>query len=280
MDGASKFVRGDAIAAILIIIVNIIGGLVVGIFQKGMNLADAAQNFTLLTVGEGLVAQIPGLIISTASGIVLTRAASESNLGNEVSRQVMLQHQAIYASAGIVLILGLLPGFPHFAFLVLAAGMGGVGYMAERAKKTEARQAEKPAAAKDAGVSPEKTESLALVDLMELNIGYSLIALVDETRGGELLKRITALRKQLANELGFVVPPIHIRDNLQMKPGEYTILIKGIEVAGGELMPGYHLAMNPSNRERGGDTRHSDPGALFRSAGSLGVRTGPGAGAG
>lgn len=251
MDGASKFVRGDAIAAILIIIVNIVGGLVIGILQKGMTIADAAQNFTLLTVGEGLVAQFPGLIISTAAGIVMTRAASESNLGSDVSRQFMLHPQAIYAAAGIIFVLGMIPGMPHLAFLSLSAAMGGVGFVAERA-----RQAEKLAPLRDEkpkieATPGEKGEGFFPVDLMELNIGYSLISLVDETRGGELLKRITALRKQLATELGFVVPPIHIRDNLQMKPNEYQILIKGVEVAGGELMAGYFLAMNPSGGAKG-----------------------------
>ena len=250
MDGASKFVRGDAIAAILIIIVNIVGGLVIGIFQKGMNLADAAQNFTLLTVGEGLVAQFPGLIISTAAGIVMTRAASESNLGNDVSRQFMLHPQAIYAAAGIIFFLGMIPGFPHLAFLILSAVLGVSGYVAEQARKREKTAV--PAVTEPvAGRNPaDAQDSFAPLDLMELNIGYALIGLVDEARGGELLKRITALRKQLATELGFVVPPIHIRDNLQIKPNEYQILIKGIEVAGGELMPGHFLAMNPSGGEK------------------------------
>jgi flagellar biosynthesis protein FlhA len=251
MDGASKFVRGDAIAAILIIIVNIVGGLVIGIFQKGMNLADAAQNFTLLTVGEGLVAQFPGLIISTAAGIVMTRAASESNLGSDVSRQFMLHPQAISAAAGIIFVLGMIPGMPHLAFLALSAGMGGVGFVAERARQAE-KLAPLPVDKPKIEVSPnEKGEGFFPVDLMELNIGYSLISLVDETRGGELLKRISALRKQLASELGFVVPPIHIRDNLQMKPNEYQILIKGVEVAGGELMANHFLAMNPSGGAKG-----------------------------
>ncbi|MBI1824173.1 MAG: flagellar biosynthesis protein FlhA [Nitrospirae bacterium] len=251
MDGASKFVRGDAIAAILIIVVNIVGGLVIGIFQKGMTLADAAQNFTLLTVGEGLVAQFPGLIISTAAGIVMTRAASESNLGSEVSRQILLHPQALYAAAGIIFVLGMIPGFPHLAFLTLAGGMGGIGLIAERTKQAEKKASLLPEKTKIETVTNEKGEGYSPLDLMELNIGYSLISLVDETRGGELLKRIAALRKQLATELGFVVPPIHIRDNLQMKPNEYQILIKGIEVAGGELMAGHFLAMNPSGGERG-----------------------------
>ncbi|MFI5303798.1 MAG: flagellar biosynthesis protein FlhA [Nitrospiria bacterium] len=251
MDGASKFVRGDAIAAILIIIVNIVGGLIIGIFQKGMSLADAAQNFTLLTVGEGLVAQFPGLIISTAAGIVMTRAASESNLGSEVSRQIMLHPQAIYAAAGIIFVLGLIPGFPHLAFLALSGGMGGVGFMADRAQQAAKIAPPLEGNPKIEALPNEYRDGYAPLDLMELNIGYSLISLVDESKGGELLKRISAVRKQLATELGFVIPPIHIRDNLQMKPNEYQILIKGVEVAGGELMAGHYLAMNPSGSDKG-----------------------------
>ncbi|MBI3351498.1 MAG: flagellar biosynthesis protein FlhA [Nitrospirae bacterium] len=249
MDGSSKFVRGDAIAAILIILVNIFGGLVIGILQKGMSLSEAAQNFTLLTVGEGLVAQFPALIISTAAGIVMTRAAAESNLGTEVGNQIMVHPQAILGASGIIFFLGLMPGFPHAAFILLAAMMAGGGIMVrntrEKAKAQEEVEKAKPA------VREEKAEGIAPLDLMELHIGYSLIPLVDESKGGELLKRISAIRKQLASELGFVISQIHIQDNLKLKPNEYQILIKGIEVAGGEAMVHHYLAMTPSGIDRG-----------------------------
>lgn len=251
MDGASKFVRGDAIAAILIILVNIIGGLIIGVLQQGMSFMAAAQNYTLLTVGEGLIAQIPALIISTSAGIVVSRAAADSNLGAEVTRQIMVHPRAIMGAASIIFLFGLMPGLPHLAFLTLAAGIGYLGYTAQKIQN-EATTVETKAATKEpAPPVAEKQEWLVPLDLMELNVGYGLIPFVDEAQGGELLKRITAIRKQLALELGFVVPPIHIRDNLQIKPNEYLILIKGVEVARGDLLPGHYLAMNPAGLDRG-----------------------------
>ena len=243
MDGASKFVRGDAIAAILIIVINLIGGAVIGVLQQGMALADVARNYTLLTVGEGLVAQIPALIVSTAVGVVVTRAAAESNLGVEITRQLLLHPRAILGAAGVLLLFGLTPGLPHLAFLLLALALGAVGYSAQQAQRRAA-----PAAvdARPAAAVTERPDGFAPLDLMELHVGYGLIAFVDEGRGGELLKRITAIRRQLAGELGMVVPPIHIRDDLQLKPNEYTILIKGAEIARGDLLTGHLLAMNPS----------------------------------
>lgn len=252
MDGASKFVRGDAIAAILIIFVNIVGGLIIGVLQQGMSFMAAAQNYTLLTIGEGLIAQIPALIISTSAGIVVSRAAAESNLGAEVTRQILVHPRAIMGAASIIFFFGLMPGLPHLAFLTLAAGMGYLGYTAQK-NQTETIAAEtKAASPKEAALAvPEKQEWIVPLDLMELNVGYGLISFVDEAQGGELLKRITAIRKQLALELGFVVPPIHIRDNLQIKPNEYLILMKGVEVARGDLLPGHLLAMNPAGVDRG-----------------------------
>lgn len=252
MDGASKFVRGDAIAAILIIFVNIIGGLIIGVLQQGMSFMAAAQNYTLLTIGEGLITQIPALIISTSAGIVVSRAAAESNLGAEVTRQILVHPRAIMGAASIIFLFGLMPGLPHLAFLTLAAGIGYLGYTAQKVKDEAAAAEAKPAAKETAApMIPEKQEWIVPLDLMELNVGYGLISFVDEAQGGELLKRITAIRKQLALELGFVVPPIHIRDNLQIKPNEYLILIKGVEVARGDLLPGHYLAMNPSGIDRG-----------------------------
>lgn len=249
MDGASKFVRGDAIAAILIVLVNIVGGLIIGVFQQGMGVMAAAQNYTLLTVGEGLIAQIPALIISTSAGIVVSRAAAESNLGTEVARQILVHPRAMMGAAAIIFLFGLVPGLPHLAFLTLAAGVGFLGYTVEKSRDSGAVEA-KEAVTPPASV-PEKQEWIVPLDLMELNVGYGLISLVDEGQGGELLKRITAIRRQLALELGFVVPAIHIRDNLQIKPNEYRILIKGVEVGRGDLLPGHDLAMNPTGIDKG-----------------------------
>lgn len=249
MDGASKFVRGDAIAAVLIILVNILGGLVIGTLQQGMSFASAAQNYTLLTIGEGLVAQLPALIISTAAGIVVSRAAAESNLADEVTRQIMGYPRAILLAAGVIFFFSLAPGMPHLIFMTLAAGIGLVGYTVHRSSEAVRAVAVKEESKEP--TTPEEIEGYVPLDLTELSIGYGLIPMVDEAQGGELLKRIKVIRKQLAQELGFVVPPIHIRDDLQIKPNEYLILIKGNEAARGELLPGHYLAMNPSGTDKG-----------------------------
>jgi len=247
MDGASKFVRGDAIASIIMILINIIGGLVVGMLQHGMDFRSAAQNYTLLTVGEGLISQIPALILSTAAGVVVTRAASEANLGAEVVRQILAHPRALMAAASVVTFFGLMPGLPHFPLLLLGAMIGYVGYAAQQSQQ-EAAQTEEDT--KAVLPPPDKQEGVVPLDLMEVNIGYGLISLVDEAQGGELLKRISAVRKQMALELGFVVPAIHIRDNLMLQHSEYQILIKGGEVARGELLIGHYLAMNPNGADR------------------------------
>ncbi|MBN4054153.1 flagellar biosynthesis protein FlhA [Nitrospira defluvii] len=250
MDGASKFVRGDAIAAIVIILVNIVGGLVIGVLQQGMDIVNAAQNYTLLSIGDGLVGQIPGLIISTAAGIVVSRAAGDSNLGSDVTRQMIVHPRALIGASLVILLFSFIPGMPHLAFLCLAGGIGYIGYTAlqaeEKAKAVEVEPEVGPV------TKPEDEEWLVPLDLMELNVGYGLIPLVDQAQGGELLKRIAAIRKQLALELGFVVPPIHIRDNLQIKPNEYSIVVKGIEISRGEVFPNYFLAMNPTNSGKSG----------------------------
>jgi flagellar biosynthesis protein FlhA len=268
MDGASKFVRGDAIAAILMIVINILGGLVIGIFYKGMGLADAARNYTLLTIGEGLAAQIPALIISTAAGIIVTRATSKSNLSTELFRQFFVHPNALFAAGGIIGLLGLMPGMPHFALLTLALLLALLGYMAAEQKvardEDETEEVGKKKSEKEEGEEDEEEEEgegaageggdkdkdkkdMVIVppDLIELNVGYGLINLVDEMQGGDLIKRITAIRKQIGAEMGFIVPPVHVRDNLSIKPNEYLILIKGTEVSRGELLPGHHLAMSP-----------------------------------
>ncbi len=251
MDGASKFVRGDAIAAILIILVNIVGGLFIGVLQQGMDVASAAQNYTLLSIGDGLVGQIPGLIISTAAGIVVSRAASDANLGRDVTRQLAIHPRALMGAGVVVFLFALIPGMPHVAFAILAGGIGFVGYTAAKTKEQKEADALAPAPVEEAPAQSDD-DWLTPLDLMELNVGYGLIPLVDESQGGELLKRISAIRKQLALELGFVVPPIHIRDNLQIKPNEYLIVVKGIEISRGEVLPGHHLAMNPTGNEKTG----------------------------
>ncbi len=244
MDGASKFVRGEAVAGLLIMAVNILGGLTIGVAQHGMTLADASQTYTLLTIGEGLVNQIPALFISTAAGLVVSKAASEASLGEEYAAQFTLKPQALSVAAGIIFLVGLVPGLPHFPFLVLSAITGGLSYLAFRTReKAELDQAKvKKTPARPA--EPDLMDSLPALDVLELEVGYGLIPLVDEEQDGELLERVRALRRQFAREMGVVIPPIHIRDNLQLKPGGYAILIKGVEVARGELMIGYYLALH------------------------------------
>ena len=259
MDGASKFVRGDAIAAVIIIMVNIIGGLAIGVLQQGLSIVQAAQNYTILTVGEGLVAQVPALLMSTASGLIVTRAASESNLGADIARQIFMNPKTIGTAAGLLAVLGLIPGLPHTAFLFLAALLGGLAYQIRNTTETPelslAQTLAGPGGADlalgGAGKASDLLDTPAPVDLMELQVGYGLIGLVDADRGGELLERIKAIRKQIAQDLGFMAPPIHIRDNLQLRPNGYTILIKGAEVVRGEVMMGHVLAIDPGTAEKG-----------------------------
>lgn len=252
MDGASKFVRGDAIAGIIITLTNIIGGLLVGMLQMGMNFADAATTYTVLTIGDGLVSQIPALIISTAAGVMVSRAASDVTMGQEFMRQFSMQPRAIAIAAAMVFAFGLVPGLPHVAFITLGTAMGGLAYVLYRSQATAKTQAQREAAATAAPPppGPEQVEALLPLDVLELEVGYGLIPLVDEEQDGDLLERIRSIRQQLALEMGVVVPPLHVRDNLQLKPGGYSILIKGNEVASGELMIDYLLAMDPGDAKR------------------------------
>ncbi|HAK87697.1 MAG TPA: flagellar biosynthesis protein FlhA [Nitrospiraceae bacterium] len=244
MDGASKFVRGDAIAGIIIMVINIIGGFLIGVLQKGMPMAEAAKTYTILTVGDGLVAQIPALVTSTAAGMIVTRAASEANLGAEVIKQLFTNSKALGATAGILAFFGLIPGLPHIPFLMLSAVTGTGAYFLGKAVKRE-EEAALPAAE---AIKPVETlESLLPIDALSLEIGYGLIPLVEE--GGPLLARIKAVRKQTATDMGFIVPPIHIKDNLSLKPMEYSILIKGVEVASAEVMVNKYLAISPGTEK-------------------------------
>jgi flagellar biosynthesis protein FlhA len=243
MDGASKFVRGDAIAGIVIILINIVGGLIIGVLQQGMQVADAARNYTLLTIGDGLVTQVPALIVSTAAGMLVTRSTSSSNLGADLTGQFFIQPKAIATASVMLFIFGLIPGMPKVSFIIISLITGALAYkLFKIVKKDEVRE-EAPAVA-----PKESVEKLLALDLMELEVGYGLIPLVDATQGGELLQRIKSLRKQLATDMGFIIPAIHIRDNLQLKPNEYLFLLKGIEIARGELMPGYWLAITPEEK--------------------------------
>ncbi|MDR1396155.1 MAG: flagellar biosynthesis protein FlhA [Desulfarculales bacterium] len=259
MDGASKFVRGDAIAGMFIILVNILGGLLIGMGQKGMSFAEAGVTYTILTVGDGLVTQIPALVISTAAGILVSRAAGESSMGQEFFRQFTVQPLALGIAGGIIFILGLVPGLPHAPFLLLGGlVLTGAIYLRKEKVKQESEQKEmKQAKAQEAAqagqaqmMSPEQVEALLPLDVMELEVGYGLIPLVDEEQNGDLLDRIRSIRQQLALEMGIVVPPLHVRDNLQLKAGAYSILIKGNEVAHGELMIDYLLAMDPGDAKK------------------------------
>ena len=247
MDGASKFVRGDAIAGILILVINVVGGLIVGILQHDMEAGQAARNYTLLTIGDGLVAQIPALIISTAAGLVVTRVGeAEGDIGQQFLGQLFNNPIVMAITGGILGILGLIPGMPHFVFLLLAAAIGSLAWWtAKRAEeeRTRAASAVPPPPVVDTG---EATWSdVAPVDVLGLEVGYRLIPLVDRNQDGELLKRIRGLRKKFAQEVGFLSAPVHIRDNLDLKPNGYRITLKGVEVGTGEAFPGMYMAINP-----------------------------------
>ena len=246
MDGASKFVKGDAIAAIVIMIINIGGGFVIGMLQRDMDASQALQTYTLLTVGEGLVAQIPALLISTATGIIVTRSAAEGNLGNDLVKQLFRNARIFMILTGVLLFLAIMPGLPGVPFTALALVCALIAWNLRRGQvaEQEVQQVEQKAKAKKEATTPENIVSLLQVDPMELEIGYSLIPLVDTGQGGDLLDRIVMIRRQCALELGLVVPTIRIRDNIQIKPNAYIIKLKGIEIARGELMLDHYLAMN------------------------------------
>ncbi|WP_317201006.1 flagellar biosynthesis protein FlhA [Janthinobacterium sp.] len=247
MDGASKYVRGDAVAGIMVTVINVVGGLIVGLLQHDMGFADALKNYTLLAIGDGLVAQIPSLIISTAAGIVVSRVASEQDIGTQLVGQLFAKPQVLYITAGIVGGMGLIPGMPNLVFLLLAGVLGGSAYLISK-RRAQAAEAPPPEAP-PATTAPEQEEAswqdIMPVDTLGLEVGYRLIPLVDKTQGGELLKRIKGIRKKFAQEVGFLAPPVHIRDNLELKPSAYRITLKGVEVGTGEAFNGQFLAINP-----------------------------------
>ena len=246
MDGASKYVRGDAVAGIIITLINVVGGLVVGMVQHDLAFADALKNYTLLAIGDGLVAQIPSLIISTAAGIVVSRVSTDQDVGGQLVNQLFAKPQVLYITGGIIGAMGLIPGMPHVAFLLLTALLCGAGYMAEQRMQKDAVESA-PAAAVAAAPEAEEAswQDLMPVDMLGLEVGYRLIPLVDKGQGGELLRRIKGIRKKFAQEVGFLSPPVHIRDDLELKPSGYRISLKGVEIGKGEANAGQFLAINP-----------------------------------
>ncbi len=254
MDGASKFVRGDAVAGILITLINIGGGLVIGVFQQGMPMMEAASTYTLLTVGDGLVTQIPALIISTAAGIVVSNISSDQGLNTRLGNQFKLHPKPIMLAGIILFIMALVPGLPQVPFFILAFLTFGTGYLIY--KGAAKKKVEEAAAKEQARVAPKKTkrepiDEVPLLDILGLEVGYRLIPLVDESEDGELLERIRGIRRQFADEIGLIVPSVHIKDNLQLSPTGYVFYVKGLEVGRGELMVGHVLALDPGNA-RGG----------------------------
>jgi flagellar biosynthesis protein FlhA len=246
MDGASKFVRGDAIAGILIVVVNIVGGIIIGTIQKGMPIAEAAEVFVLLTVGDGLVSQIPALIISTAAGLIVTRAGSGNNLTDDLGQQLTHHPKAIGIAGGSMAVVGLIPGIPALPFFGIAGALGFWAWKLSQTQKVK-EQAEVAAAKEKTKEGSEKIESLLPMDILELEVGYGLISIVDPEQNGELLTRINQIRRQFALDMGVIIPSLRIRDNLQLNPGQYNFLLKGVSIGGGELMVDHLMAMDPGN---------------------------------
>lgn len=265
MDGASKFVSGDARAGIMITFVNIIGGLFIGIVQGGMDWRKAAETYTILTVGDGLVSQIPALIVSTSAGVIVARAASGADLGTEISEQLTRYARPLFLASGVSLFFAIVPGLPMIPFLLLAVATGAAGLNAtgEQDKLEERREEAEQIKNSKVGIgggaagaleppppgSTEEVKTLLGVDLLELEVGYELVPMVDAASGGDLIERIRALRRQFALDLGFIVPPIHIRDNVRLQPAQYRLMLKGVEIATGTVRRHYFLAMDPGGVE-------------------------------
>ena len=245
MDGASKFVRGEAIASILITALNIIAGMIIGISQYDMDLSAAAQAFTLLTVGDGLVSQIPAIIISVAAGIIATRNSDESALGVQVGKEFRVYPKALYITGGVLIVFSTIPGLPIFPFILLGGGLLGSGYWVEYKNMIDSKNEKREVEEKK--VTPEGLENLLDLDLVELEVGYGLVHLADTDQSGDLLERITHIRKQFTLDWGVIVPSVRIKDNLELKPSEYIIKLKGVQVASGQLMSDYYLAMDPGS---------------------------------
>ena len=251
MDGASKFVRGDAVAGILILIINIIGGFAIGMAQHGLSAGEAADSYILLAVGDALVAQIPGLLISVAAAMVISRVGKDNDTGKQIASQMFMSPRALGITAAILLFLGVIPGMPHVVFLLMGSAFGYGAWLALRAqsKPSPAAQAEAEAAQQALAAPQQDTEAtwddLQPVDLLGLELGYRLITLVDKKRQGDLLTRIKGVRRKFAQEVGFLPPAVHVRDNLELKPSAYRITLRGVMVGEGEAFPGMYLAINP-----------------------------------
>jgi flagellar biosynthesis protein FlhA len=249
MDGASKFVRGDAVAGLLIMVINIIGGLVVGMVQHGLDFSTAGKTYTLLAIGDGLVAQIPALVISTAAGVIVSRVTTDEDVGRQLTGQLFSNPQVLFLTAAIIGLMGMIPGMPNVAFLLIAGGLVWLGrrlLLRAPQKAAEQAAAAAQATAMPAAESAEATwDDVALVDPLGMEVGYRLIPLVDQSQNGELLGRIKSIRKKIAQELGFLVPVVHIRDNLEIQPNTYIISLKGVEIGRGEAFPNQWMAINP-----------------------------------
>lgn len=246
MDGASKFVRGDAVAGLLILVINIIGGLIVGMAQHGLDFSQAATTYTLLAIGDGLVAQIPALVISTAAGVIVSRVTTDEDVGGQLTGQLFANPQVLFLTAGVIGLMGLIPGMPNLAFLIIAGGLVWLGRrIMRRAATSGATAAEAPPPPAPAESQEASWDDVALVDPLGLEVGYRLISLVDKSQNGELLGRIKSIRKKFAQDIGFLVPVVHIRDNLEIKPNAYVLKLKGVQIGQGEAFPGQWMAINP-----------------------------------
>jgi flagellar biosynthesis protein FlhA len=246
MDGASKYVRGDAMAGLLILFINIVGGLIIGMAMHGLSASQAAESYILLAIGDALVAQIPGLLISVASAMVISRVGKDEDIGTQIRAQVFDSPQALGITAGIVMALGLIPGMPHLVFLLIGGGLALLTWQMMRKKARAAAEPERKSGEDPAQPNAEASwDDLAPVDTLGLEVGYRLIALVDKARQGDLLARIKGVRKKFAQDVGFLPPPVHIRDNLELKPSVYRVTLRGAVVGEGEAFPGQLLAINP-----------------------------------
>jgi flagellar biosynthesis protein FlhA len=252
MDGASKFVRGDAIAGIVITLINIIGGLIIGVVLQGMEWKSAMQTYTMLTVGDGLVSQIPALIVSVSAGLIVARASTGSDLGSEVTAQITRFNKPLWLSAGTALVFAIIPGLPFFPFMTLAIISACLAYSAGKNNLFEQAKAEQQTESANTPTAPipgstEEVKTLLGVNLLELEVGYELIPLIDISSGGELINRIRGLRRQFALDLGFIVPSINIKDNLRLEPTQYRFLLKGVPIAKANIMPNHYLAIDYGN---------------------------------
>ncbi|MCZ4058181.1 flagellar biosynthesis protein FlhA [Pantoea sp. LMR881] len=250
MDGASKFVRGDAIAGILIMVINVIGGLLVGVVQHGMDVGHAGETYTLLTIGDGLVAQIPALVISTAAGVIVTRVATDEDVGEQMVGQLFNNSRVLMLSAGVIGLLGLVPGMPNLVFLLFTAALLGLAWWIRgREMQPQNKKAESSSIVQKAQETPAAAEAswtdVQLEDTLGMEVGYRLIPMVDHLQNGELLGRIRSIRKKVAQDVGFLPPVVHIRDNMELPPARYRILMKGVEIGSGDAYPGRWMAINP-----------------------------------